>query len=196
MQPTPKHQVFDEADCVRRAKKGENQAFVDLVRRFDRRVFHIAKWITQNDDAAEKVLIDTFLKALSQLRDCHDNAKFSAWLATIAVNEALLFTLEGRAFVDDPVDSGEGIVIREVSPWRTRPQEGLTREELSQMLDRAMQILEPPDRAVFVLKEVEGMSTEDIAQSLNLPMRVVKRRILRARLGLREELTKRFGSGR
>jgi len=196
MQPTPKHQVFDEADCVWRAKTGDNQAFLDLVRRFDRRVFHIAQWITQNDDAAEKVLIDTFLKALSQLRDCHDNAKFSAWLATIAVNEALLFTLEGRAFVDDPVDSGEGIVIREVSPWRARPQELLTREELNHMLDRAMQILEPPDRAVFVLKEVEGMSTEDIAQSLNLPMRVVKIRILRARLGLREDLTKRFGLGR
>ena len=186
--------TFDEAEWVRRAKTGDTGAFLDLVKHFDRHVFRMARHITQNDKDAEVVLIQTFLKACSHLNDCQDDTKFYAWLAAIAVNEALLkFRKEGRAFLDAGLDAARNeVVVRETSAWQGNPKEQHTREELFQILDRAMESLEPTDRAVFVLRDIEEMSTEDTVQALNLPVPVVKWRLLRARLQLREELTSRF----
>jgi len=185
--------TFDEAEWVRRAKTGDTGAFLDLVKHFDRHIFRIARQITQNGKDAGDVLIQTFLEACSHLNDCQDNTKFYAWLATIAVKEALLkFRKEGRAFLDAGLDARNEVVVRETSAWQGNPQERHTREEFSQILDRAMESLEPTDRAVFVLRDIEEMSTEDTVQALNLPGPVVKWRLLRARLQLREELTSRF----
>jgi len=185
---------FDQADWVRRAKIGDTSAFFDLVKHLERRVFRVAKLITQNDEDAGDVLVQTFLEAWSDLNDCQDNTKFYAWLATIAVNAALLklrSNWAGRAFLDDGIDECENVSPCEMSKWQG-PQERHTREELTLILDQAMRSLEPTERAVFVLRDIEEMSTEDTAQALNLPVPVVKRRLLKARLQLREELTGRF----
>ena len=111
-----------------------------------------------------------------------------------AVNAALLklrSNWAGRAFLDDGIDECENVSPCEMSKWQG-PQERHTREELTHILDQAMRSLELTERAVFVLRDIEEMSTEDTAQALNLPVPVVKRRLLKARLQLREELTGRF----
>ena len=102
---------FDESPLVVRAKAGDVEAFSDLVRHYDRRVFRMAKQITQNDDDAEDVLQETFLTGYPHLDDFQGNSKFYTWLVRIAVNEALMKLRKRRSDrtvpLDEPIDTGE-----------------------------------------------------------------------------------------
>ena len=174
-----------KADAVGRAKAEDGGAFLELVRRFEHRVYRLAKLITQNDRDAEDVLIETFLKACSDLDDCKANEKFRAWLLTIAVKEALL---KVRPFADG-LESGEEAPCGEISPWGDDHFERHSPEELIRKLENALQDLDPLCRAVFALRDIEQVSIEDTALAVGLFVPIVKRRLLRARLQLRATLT-------
>jgi RNA polymerase sigma-70 factor, ECF subfamily len=187
---------FDETALVARAKAGDTTAFAELVRQYDRRVFRMAKQITQNDEDAEDVLQETFLKAYSHLDDFQGNSRFYTWLVRIAVNEALMKLRKRRSDrtvpLDDPIDTGEDELVREVAVWDENPEESYSREELGHILDEAIQSLKPAYRTVFVLRDIEELSIEETAEALNLSISAVKSRLLRARLQLREKLTRQF----
>jgi RNA polymerase sigma-70 factor (ECF subfamily) len=188
--------VFDEAALVARAKAGDMEAFSDLVQHYDRRVFRMAKQITQNDDDAEDVLQESFLKAYSHLDDFQGNSKFYTWLVRIAVNEALMKLRKRRSDrtvpLDDPIDTGEDSVAREIAVWEDNPEQKYSREEMASILDQAVQSLKPAYRTVFILRDIEEMSIEETAEALSLSISAVKSRLLRARLQLREKLTRQF----
>jgi RNA polymerase sigma-70 factor, ECF subfamily len=171
-------------------------AFGDLVKHYDRRVFRMAKQITQNDDDAEDVLQESFLKAYSHLGDFQGNSKFYTWLVRIAVNEALMKLRRRRSDktvpLDEPIETGEDTVAREIAVWEDNPEEKYSREELSEILDQAIQSLKPAYRTVFILRDIEEMSIEETAEALDLSISAVKSRLLRARLQLREKLTRQF----
>ena len=187
---------FDETALVARAKAGDTTAFSELVKQYDRRVFRMAKQITQNDEDAEDVLQETFLKAYSHLDDFQGNSRFYTWLVRIAVNEALMKLRKRRSDrtvpLDDPIDTGEDELVREVAVWDENPEEKYSRDELGQILDEAIQSLKPAYRTVFVLRDIEELSIEETAEALNLSISAVKSRLLRARLQLREKLTRQF----
>lgn len=183
-----------EAACVRRAKAGDNCAFFELVKVFARRIFSIAKHITQNDNDAEDVLIQTFLEVYSDLDECREDQKFWVWLVTIAVREAfskLRHRGEGRP-LPDPVD--EDVVIRESSVWGDRYQQRYSLEQTTGILEHAMRSLDPMCRAVFVLRDIEEISVEHVARVLNRSVAAVEVCLLRARLQLREMLTRELGA--
>ncbi len=196
MRSTTTASAFDEADLVAKAKAGDADAFTDLVNQYDRRVFRMAKQITQNDEDAEDVLQETFLKAYSHLEDFQGNSKFYTWLVRIAVNEALMKLRKRRSDktvpLDDPIDTGEDVVAREVAVWEDNPEQRYSREEMANILDEAVQSLKPAYRTVFVLRDIEEMSIEETAEALDLSISAVKSRLLRARLQLREKLTRQF----
>jgi RNA polymerase sigma-70 factor (ECF subfamily) len=187
---------FDEAALVARAKAGDAGAFSELVQHYDRRVFRMAKQITQNDDDAEDVLQEAFLKAYTHLDDFQGNSKFYTWIVRIAVNEALMKLRKRRSDrsvpLDEPIDTGEDEVPREIAVWEDNPEETYSREELAELLDQAVQSLKPAYRTVFVLRDIEEMSIEETAEALGLSISAVKSRLLRARLQLREKLTRQF----
>ncbi|MBV8552473.1 MAG: RNA polymerase sigma factor [Acidobacteriaceae bacterium] len=187
---------FDESALVARARAGDASAFSELVSHYDRRVFRMAKQITQNDDDAEDVLQDTFLKAYTHLDDFQGNSKFYTWLVRIAVNEALMKLRKRRSDrtvpLDEPIDTGEDEVVREVAVWDQNPEQTYSREELGQILDEAIQSLKPAYRTVFILRDIEEMSIEETAEALGLSISAIKSRLLRARLQLREKLTRQF----
>lgn len=187
---------FDEAALVARAKAGDMPAFSDLVKHYDRRVFRMAKQITQNDDDAEDVLQETFLKAYTHLDDFQGNSKFYTWLVRIAVNEALMKLRKRRSDrtvpLDEPIDTGEDEVVREIAVWDENPEQQYSRDELGTILDEAIQSLKPAYRTVFILRDIEEMSIEETAEALDLSISAVKSRLLRARLQLREKLTRLF----
>jgi RNA polymerase sigma-70 factor (ECF subfamily) len=188
--------AFDEADLVAKAKAGDADAFTDLVNQYERRVFRMAKQITQNDEDAEDVLQETFLKAYSHLDDFQGNSKFYTWLVRIAVNEALMKLRKRRSDktvpLDEPIDTGEDVVAREVAVWEDNPEQRYSREEMADILEEAVQSLKPAYRTVFVLRDIEEMSIEETAEALGLSISAVKSRLLRARLQLREKLTRQF----
>ena len=187
---------FDEAALVARAKDGDANAFTDLVKQYDRRIFRMAKQITQNDEDAEDVLQEAFLKAYSHLDDFQGNSKFYTWIVRIAVNEALMKLRKRRSDrtvpLDDPIDTGEDVVAREIAVWDETPEDKYSRDELGEILDEAIQSLKPAYRTVFILRDIEEMSIEETAEALNLSISAVKSRLLRARLQLRDKLTRQF----
>jgi RNA polymerase sigma-70 factor (ECF subfamily) len=188
--------AFDESALVVRAKAGDQSAFNELVLHYDRRVFRMAKQITENDDDAEDVLQETFLKAYTHLDDFQGNSKFYTWLVRIAVNEALMKLRKRRSDkpvpLDEPIDTGEDEVVREIAVWDQNPEDVYSREELATLLDQAVQSLKPAYRTVFVLRDIEELSIEETAETLGLSISAVKSRLLRARLQLREKLTRQF----
>src|SRR6059058_1446071 len=188
--------VTEELALVQAAKRGDISAFEQLVKRYDRNVFRIAQHITQNREDAEDVVQDAFLKAYSNLGQFQGQSKFYTWLVRIAVNEALMKLRRRRpermVSLDEEVKTEEDSLPREVADWSPNPEQQYTQAELRDILTRTIQGLPPSFRTVFVLRDVEGLSTEETADALDLSIPAVKSRLLRARLQLRERLSRYF----
>src|SRR5271154_2354290 len=193
---TPLPAGFGEGSLVAKAKAGDAQAFTDLVNQYERKIYRLAKHITQNDEDAEDVLQETFLKAYEHLGNFQGNSKFYTWIVRIAVNESLMKLRKRKGDrtvpLDEPVDTGEDTVVREIAVWDENPEQKYSREELRQILDEAVEGLRPAFRTVFVLRDIEELSTEETAEALGISVPAVKSRLLRARLQLREKLTRFF----
>jgi RNA polymerase sigma-70 factor (ECF subfamily) len=187
---------MDELALVEAAKKGDITAFEELVKRYDRNVFRIAQHITQNREDAEDVVQDAFLKAYGNLGQFQGQSKFYTWLVRIAVNEALMKLRRRRpertVSLDQDVETDEDTIPREVADWSPNPEQQYNQAELRELLQRTIQGLPAGFRTVFVLRDVEGLSTEETAEALGLSIPAVKSRLLRARLQLRERLNKYF----
>jgi len=196
MTETTPAEVFDETPLVERARSGDAAAFSELVNRYERKIFRLAKHITQNDEDAEDVLQETFLKAYSHLDSFQGQSKFYTWIVRIAVNEALMKLRKRKSSktvsLDEPTDTGEDTMPREIAVWEENPEQKYSREELREILDKAVESLKPAFRTVFVLRDIEELSTEETASALDISIPAVKSRLLRARLQLREKLTKFF----
>ena len=187
---------IDESVLLGQAREGDTHAFAELVRRYEGKIFRLAQHITQNREDAEDVLQETFMKAYEHLDQFKGDSKFYTWIVRIAVNQALMKLRRRKTdksvSLDEQIDTGEDTVVREIAAWGEDPEEHFSREELGQILDTAIQSLEPPYRSVFVLRDIEDMSTEETAEALGLSIPAVKSRLLRARLQLREKLTRFF----
>lgn len=184
--------AFDDIALATEAKQGDKGAFTELVNHYAQRVFRVARHITKNDQDAEDVLQDTFLKAYSRLGQFEGNAKFYTWIVRVAVNEALMRMRRGKNRVtvslDQELETSDGAIQRELPAETESPEESLSRTELRESLTQAIDSLSEIYRPVFVLRDVEGLSTEETAEMLNISLPAVKSRLLRARLQLRQKL--------
>ena len=187
---------IDESAVVEQAREGDTTAFAELVRRYEARIFRLALHVTQNREDAEDVLQETFMKAYEHLAQFKGDSKFYTWIVRIAVNQALMKLRRRKTgktvSLDETIDTGEDVVVREIAAWGEDPEQRLSREELGSILDTAIQSLEPLYRNVFVLRDINELSTEETADALGLSVPAVKSRLLRARLQLREKLTRFF----
>ena len=178
------------------ARLGDTGAFTELAERYQRNIFRLAQNITQNREDAEDVLQETFLKAYQHLPEFEGHSKFYTWIVRIAVNEALMKLRKRKwdktVWLDEPVSVGEETVAREIAVWEDNPEQRYSQEELREILDKAVNGLAPPYRTVFALRDMEGLSTEETAEALELSIPAVKSRLLRARLQLRDKLTAFF----
>src|SRR5438132_11290509 len=190
IQPKVGKPVSDELTLVQAAKSGDVSAFEELVRRYDRNVFRIAQHITQNREDAEDVVQDAFLKSFQNLEQFQEQSKFYTWLVRIAVNESLMKLRKRRTAktvsLDEDVQTEDDAVPREVADWAPNPEQLYKQEELREILSRTIQGLPSGFRTVFVLRDVEGLSTEETAEALDLSVPALKSRLWRARLPLQE----------
>jgi RNA polymerase sigma-70 factor, ECF subfamily len=189
-------EVSEEGDLVAQARTGDAKAFSELIDKYERKILRLAQHITQNREDAEDVLQETFLKAYEHLDQFQGNSKFYTWIVRIAVNQALMKLRKRKSdrtvSMDEGIDTGEDIVVREIAAWDEDPEQRYSRDEINQILNEAVESLAPPYRTVFVLRDVEELSTEETAEALDLSIPAVKSRLLRARLQLRDKLTKFF----
>ena len=193
---TPTSPIVDELALVEQARAGSSAAFTELIRKYEGKIFRLAMNITQNREDAEDVLQETFLSAYEHLDSFRGDSKFYTWIVRIGVNKALMKLRKRKqeklVSIDQEIETGEETMVREIAAWGENPEERYTREELGGILDRVVQSLSPPFRTVFVLRDIEELSTEETAEALNLSVAAVKSRLLRARLQLREKLTRFF----
>lgn len=186
----------DDAALVAQAQAGDESAFAKLVEKHERSIFRLARNITENVEDAEDVLQETFLKAYEHLGEFRGDSKFYTWLVRIAVNQALMKLRRRKGdravSLDETFDTGEETVVREIAVWAGDPEQLYSQEELRNILASAIDSLPPVFRTVFALRDIEELSTEETAQILNLSVPAVKSRLLRARLRLREKLTRYF----
>ncbi len=189
----------DESALVMEAKAGSYGAFEELVNRYEKKIYRLGLNITGNREDAEDVLQDAFLKAFEHLRDFREDSRFYTWIVRIAVNEALMKLRKRRSDksvpIEDTVDDEGQVMPREFTDWKPSPEQLLAQAELQQILEKAARSLPPSFRTVFFLRDVEGLSTEETAALLNLTVSAVKARLFRARLQLREDLSKTFKGG-
>jgi RNA polymerase sigma-70 factor, ECF subfamily len=181
---------------VERVRAGDVAAYDELVRKYERQVFRIAQHITQNREDAEDVMQDAFVKAFEKLDQFQGNSKFYTWLVRIAVNESLMRLRKRRTgrmvSIDEDLQTDEGSVPRDFADWAPNPEDNYSQSELAEILRKTIQGLPPGFRVVFVLRDVDGLSTEETAETLGLSIPAVKSRLLRARLQLRERLSRYF----
>ncbi len=183
-----------ERELLDRAKNGSADAFGQLVERHHTRVFRTAYNITRHYEDAEDVMQNTFLKAFDKLSLFRGDSRFSTWLVSIAINEAFMRRRRHRAIEVSLNESGEaadavvtGWVIRTSWP---NPEECCWSSELHGTLTAALNKLRPENRLVFQLRDIEGFSTLETAEALNLTVTTVKTRLHRVRLVLRRSLVR------
>jgi RNA polymerase sigma-70 factor, ECF subfamily len=189
----------DESTLVSEAKAGNFAAFEELVNRYEKKIYRLGLNVTGNPEDAEEVLQETFLKAFQHLANFREDSRFYTWIVRIAVNEGLMKLRKRRSDksvpIADDVDEEGSIIPREFADWRPNPEQQLAQSELESILSNAARSLPPTFRTVFFLRDVEGLSTQETAELLNLTVSAVKARLFRARLHLRDELTKVFKRG-
>lgn len=179
-----------EAGCAGRSKPAGSCDPATLVRGFGPRVFSIARHITQNDDDAGDVLIEAFLEVCPVLDGCEDEENVRLQLVTAAVREAfskLRAHGENQSRLDQ-VDPSEELLIHELFVWGDSYQPGDSAEGKTRVLEHGLRSLDPMCRAVFVLKDIGGISVDHIAPIVNRSVAAVEVCLLRARLQLGEML--------
>jgi RNA polymerase sigma-70 factor (ECF subfamily) len=182
----------------RRARTGDFGAFEQLVERLERRVYRAAYRILGQAQDAEDATQQTFLSVIEHIDAFRGESAVATWVLRIAANFALKTLRKRRGLPTVPIDDGDDSYASVPHPdfiaeWREGPEELLEREELRELIDRAVAELDDKHRVVFVLRDLEGLSTEETAEALGLTISNVKVRLLRARLQLRERLTRAFG---
>ncbi len=186
----------DDYALVAEAKAGSYESFEELVNRYESKIYRLGLNITGNPQDAEDVLQEAFLKAFQHLPEFRADSRFYTWLVRIAVNEALMKLRKRRSDksvqIQDEVNEEGEVLPREFADWKPNPEQIYAQAEIETILRDAAQTLPPPYRTVFLLRDVEDLSTAETAAVLGLTEGTVKARLFRARLMLREELSKIF----
>jgi RNA polymerase sigma-70 factor (ECF subfamily) len=179
---------------LERILAGEDQAFEDLVRRHERRVYRITLAITGNREDAEEAMQDAFFNVYRHLKEFEGTSRFTTWLTRVAINEALqkLRRRRNTTSLDDPAISDDQLMPQRTDEWHANPEQRYAVQELRQLVEEAIRSLPPAYRVAFTLRDVENLSTEEAAEALGLSIAGLKSRILRARLMVREALAARF----
>lgn len=182
----------NDAELLARLKAGEQRAYTDLVERYSGTVYNLALRMMNNPQEAEEVLQETFISAFKALDRFEGRSQLGTWLYRIAYNAALMRLRKRQlptSSIDEPVTNDDGEEMpRQLIDWAALPADVALSNELRGVLDEAVAKLPDTLRVVFVLRDIEGLSTAEVADSLGLTETNVKVRLHRARLVLREQL--------
>jgi RNA polymerase sigma-70 factor, ECF subfamily len=192
----PAQQDYEQR-LIQRTRDGEHEAFYELIRPYERRVYAAALAILRNEADADDCAQEAVLKAFKHIRQFRAEAKFSTWLIQIAVNEARMRRRKERADVLEPIekdtDEEDRYTPRDFADWREIPSEVLERKEIREKLAEALASLGQIYREVFVLRDIGQLSIDETAKALGISTGSVKTRLLRARLMLRDLLAPGLG---
>ncbi len=180
--------AMTDEEIVRRVVAGDSAFFEILMRRHNQRIYRAVRAVLGSDDDVEDVMQQTYLNAYQHLSSFAGEARFSTWLTRIAVNEAL-GRRRRRVFVQE--DDEMALTLADATT--PDPEQQASASELRAVMEREVAALPDAFRTIFVLREVEGLSTAEAAECLGISEDLAKTRLHRARTQLRENLYRRAG---
>jgi RNA polymerase sigma-70 factor (ECF subfamily) len=185
--------TLSDEQVVAQVLEGQTALFEILMRRYNERVYRVVRAIVRDEQESEDVMQQAYVNAYAHLRQFGGRARFSTWLTRIAINEALARVRRRGKY--EPFDED----LSDVEPFMTQtpagnPERQALTGEWRTLLEAAIDGLPDGAREVFVMREVEGLSTAEVAESLGVSEDVVKTRLSRARAGLRRVLMEQTGA--
>jgi len=184
---------MEEKQLIENAQSGDKQAIAKLVKNYEQTIYNFSFKICRDKNYAEQIMQETFYSMVKSLHQFDHNSKLSTWLYRIVANHCLMMArkLKSRSFVS--LDDEENLFEEKyAADWDSIPYKETENKELKRILDKAIQSLSPDYRVVFLLRDVEGLSTEETAQVTDLSIPAVKSRLHRARAFLRQEINEAF----
>lgn len=195
--------VTDEV-LVERARVKDEAAFEELVGRYEDKLYRLAMRFVRNETDAQEILQEAFLSAWRNLPTFEGRAQFGSWMYRVTVNAALMLLRSRNRHPEVTVDDvepttlnnavAENSQMRATTDWSQRPDEQLQSGEMRKHIQASVDALPDGLRTVFLLRDVEEMSTEDTAEMLGMSVPAVKTRLHRARLALREAIGQYFSA--
>lgn len=193
---SPESRWKEDEKLIARVKDGDYDAFETLVRKYESRIFHHCLKFLNNQDEAEDILQETFLQVYKSLDTFRGEAAFSTWLIKIATNNCLMRIRKKKKVdivsIDKPIEVDGSQLPREIVDWSKNPFSQVSNDEIRAVLDQAISGLPEDKRVILVLKDVEGFSNIEIGEMLGISVAAVKSRLHRARLYVRNIVSKYF----
>jgi len=201
---TPRLEVADSApigtlsdpEIVRRVRAGDRALFEILMRRHNQRIYRAARAIVQDESDVEDVMQQAYINAFTHLHQFEERSQFSTWLTRIAVNEALARRHRTRvaSSITERLDEGRGDIVDTITSPDPTPEQQVYARELQRVLEEAVDGLPDTYRTVFMLRDIEGLSTSETGEGLGLGEEAVKTRLHRARAMIRRAVSSRIGA--
>jgi len=180
-----------EKELIKRAKEGDRQAQAQIVVKYERMVYNLALRLLGDQDLAEGVLQETFLKVIQALPNFKEQSQLSTWIYRIATNQALMrlrSKKRRKQSFDENIENENRDYSAFIRSLEKDPLDSLINQELKEKLDKAIGELPDNYRTVFVLKDIEGLALKEISDMLDISLPAVKSNLHRARIALRNKL--------
>ena len=183
-----------EEKLIEDAINGSNYALAQLVKKYEQTVYNFAFKICRNKERAENTMQETFLSMVKSLKQFSGKSKLSTWLYTIVSNHCLMLARSQKKYDYTALENEDGLIDdRNIVDWKFSPDKITENGELKDVLDDAIQKLPHDYRVVFLLRDVEGLSTQEASDIVNISVPAIKSRLHRARAFLRNELNNTLG---
>jgi RNA polymerase sigma-70 factor (ECF subfamily) len=183
-----------EEQLIEDAINDSKIALAELVKKYEQTVYNFAFKICRNKERAEHTMQETFLSMVKSLKQFSGKSKLSTWLYTIVSNHCLMLARSQKKYDYTTLENDEGLIDdKHIADWKFTPDKLTENSELKIVLDEAIQKLPHEYRIVFLLRDVEGLSTKETGEIVNLSVPAIKSRLHRARAFLRNELNNTLG---
>lgn len=187
---------MDELKLIAQAQEGDRKALAELVKLYEQTVFNFSYKICRNKDKAENTMQETFLSMVKNIKQFSGQSKLSTWLYRVVSNHCLMLARSDKSYSTSSFEDDNAVIDeKDIADWKVSPDSIAENNELKNILDDAIKKLPADYRIVFLLRDVEGLSTEETAKIVELSIPAVKSRLHRARSFLRNELNKIFSEG-
>jgi RNA polymerase sigma-70 factor, ECF subfamily len=184
---------MEETELIEKAKLGDKNSLAELVKKYESTVYNFSFKICRDKNRAENTMQETFLSMVKNIKQFKGDSKLSTWLYTVVSNHCLMLArTESKHSYTSFEDEDAAIDEKKFTDWSVAPDKVAEDKELKKLLDDSIAKLHPDYRVVFLLRDVEGLSTEETAKICNLSVPAVKSRLHRARAFLRNELSRTF----
>jgi RNA polymerase sigma-70 factor, ECF subfamily len=198
LEPAPPASALPDADIVRRVRAGDHALFEVLMRRHNQRVYRVARAVVKDDADVEDVMQQAYINAFTHLGQFEERARFSTWLTRIVLHEAFSRNRKVQRSAElgaagSRMDEDGGDVMDRLESPGADPERQAYAQELTRVLEAAVDTLPETYRMVFMLRDIEGLSTSETGEGLGLGAEAVKTRLHRARAMIRRAVTAQIG---